>query len=331
MIFFQFNILLCFVLFFSALNAQSVNQMYVHDPVMIKHKDKYYLFYTGNGISVASSNDMKNWNREKRVFEHPPKWAVDKVPTFKGHIWAPDISFFNGKYYLYYSISAFGKNTSCIGVATNETLDSTDPNFKWVDHGMVIQSFPGKTNWNAIDPNIILDKKGTPYMSFGSFWGGLMLLELSRDGLQLAKNTKFVNIASRLNTSLQSLNNKHTAGDNAIEAPFVYKHRDYYYLFASIDYCCKGVNSTYKMIVGRSKNLKGPFVDDKGLNLAKAGGKILLTGNKNWHGVGHNAVVENDGDDYVVFHGYDANDNGKAKLLIRKITWNREGWPEIEL
>ena len=149
--------------------TQPIGQYGVHDPVMIKHKDTYYLFATGHGISVASSADLLNWKREKPVFSSAPQWAVEKVPTFKGHIWAPDIAFYNGKYYLYYSVSAFGKNTSCIGVATNITLDSNDPNFKWVDHGLVIQSIPAKTNWNAIDPNFILDDKGQPYMSFGSF------------------------------------------------------------------------------------------------------------------------------------------------------------------
>lgn len=315
---------------FFSLRAQPAGDLFVHDPVMIMHKDTYYLFYTGHGISVASSKDKVSWKREKRVFEHPPQWATEKVPTFRGHIWAPDISFFNGKYYLYYSISAFGKNTSCIGVATNETLDPLDANYQWIDHGMVLQSIPGKTNWNAIDPNIILDHHGVPYMSFGSFWGGLMLVKLTPDGLQLADNAKFIKIASRLQPSPQHTISAN-AGANAIEAPFVFKYKDYYYLFASIDYCCKDVHSTYKMIVGRSKELTGPYLDDKGQDLAKSGGKILLTGNADWHGVGHNAVIQDIDGEYVVFHGYAANDNGKAKLLLRKITWSQDHWPEIGL
>jgi arabinan endo-1,5-alpha-L-arabinosidase len=122
---------------------------------MAKEGDTYYLFCTGMGISVWSSPDMNNWKKEKPVFSQAPKWAVDAIPTFQGHIWAPDISFYKGQYYLYYSVSAFGKNTSCIGLATNKTLNPGSPDFKWVDHGKVIQSIPGKTNWNAIDPNLI--------------------------------------------------------------------------------------------------------------------------------------------------------------------------------
>ncbi len=76
-------------------------------------------------------------------------------------------------YYLYYSVSAFGKNTSCIGVATNTTLDPGDKNYKWVDHGKVIQSVPGRDLWNAIDPNVVLDESQQPWMVFGSFWSGI--------------------------------------------------------------------------------------------------------------------------------------------------------------
>src|SRR5690242_19510923 len=111
----------------------------VHDPVMIRQDSMYYIFCTGRGISVWSSTNMKNWKREKPVFDTLP-WAVQTIKGFRNHIWAPDISYHNGLYYLYYSVSAFGKNTSCIGVATNKTLNSSSPDFKWTDHGKVIQS-----------------------------------------------------------------------------------------------------------------------------------------------------------------------------------------------
>ena len=133
---------LCFLLLSSlGLNAQDLQtNISVHDPVMAKQGDTYYLFCTGMGISMWSSKDMKEWKREKPVFREAPEWAVKAIPEFKGHIWAPDISYNNGKYYLYYSVSAFGKNTSAIGLATNTTLDPASPGYKWVDHGEVIQS-----------------------------------------------------------------------------------------------------------------------------------------------------------------------------------------------
>src|SRR4051812_15193678 len=141
---------------------ETVTDVPVHDPVMIREKGSYYLFATGRGIAVWSSPDRVHWKMEKPVFASPPAWAVDAVPTFRGHIWAPDISYHDGLFYLYYSVSAFGKNTSCIGVATNLTLDPADPKFKWEDHGKVLQSVPRVTNWNAIDPNLITDDDGTP-------------------------------------------------------------------------------------------------------------------------------------------------------------------------
>ncbi|WP_240676161.1 arabinan endo-1,5-alpha-L-arabinosidase [Botryobacter ruber] len=332
------NLMLLCLLFLAgiAVQAQETRQnIMVHDPVMTKQGDTYYLFSTGHGISVWSSKDMKNWKPEKPVFETAPAWAVEAVPTFRNHIWAPDISYHDGKYYLYYSVSAFGKNTSAIGVATNPTLDPSDPNFKWTDHGKVVQSYPGKTNWNAIDPNIITDKKGNAYMTFGSFWGGLQLAKLSKDRLSLAQSPEeFITIASQKKDpnapNPPSIdNNPVDAGGNAIEAPFIFKKGNYYYLFASTDYCCKGVNSSYKMIVGRAKDLTGPYLDKEGARLDRAGGTLLLEGNEDWHGVGHNAVYTFDGKDYIIFHGYDANADGKPKLRIEELKWTDKGWPEI--
>ncbi len=311
------------------LYAQSI---IVHDPVMIRENSTYYIFATGMGIDVWSSKDMKNWTKEKAVFDVAPQWAVDAIPTFEGHIWAPDISYHNGLYYLYYSVSAFGKNTSCIGVATNKTLDPDDPEFKWVDHGKVIQSYPGKTDWNAIDPNLILDEDGTPYLFFGSFWNGLKRVRLTHDLLSVDEDVAGIpTVASRKGKKVDPDEPLEDAGANAIEGPFVFKKGDYYYLFASIDYCCRGEKSTYKMIVGRSDKLTGSFADKDGKDMAHGGAKIVLKGDKNWHGVGHNAVVSFDGKDYLVFHGYDAKDGGRPKLLIRRITWDESGWPVVSL
>jgi arabinan endo-1,5-alpha-L-arabinosidase len=306
----------------------------VHDPVIIKQNNLYYIFCKGRGISVWSSTDMKEWKREKPVFDTLP-WAVQAVPGFKNHIWAPDISFYNGLYYLYYSVSAFGKNTSCIGVATNKTLHPASPDFKWIDHGKVIQSYPGKTSWNAIDPNIIADEKGNAWMTFGSFWDGLKQIPLTKDRMHVKGDTiNLPTVASRKKQSSPENppsvdDNPKDAGGNAIEAPFIFHKNDYYFLFASIDYCCMGIKSTYKMIVGRSKIINGPFVDKDGNDMAKGGGTILLEGDKNWYGVGHNAVASFDGIDYLIFHGYDAADNGRSKLRIEKLKWEN-GWPVIE-
>jgi arabinan endo-1,5-alpha-L-arabinosidase len=306
----------------------------VHDPVMIRQNSTYYLFCTGWGIGMWSSHNLKEWKREKPVFDKAPQWAVEAIPAFKGHIWAPDISFFNGLYYLYYSVSAFGKNTSCIGVATNKTLHTDSPDYQWVDHGKVIQSIPNVTNWNAIDPNLITDGAGNPYLAFGSFWDGIELVKLTPDRLNIAENLEHIaTIASRKRSSSENSpavdGNPVDAGGNAIEAPFIFRKGKYYYLFASIDYCCKGVNSTYKMIAGRSEDIHGPYLDRNNVSMAHGGGTIVLKGDEHWYGVGHNAVVTFDGKDYLIFHGYDAADNGKSKLRIEPLLWE-DGWPVVK-
>jgi len=313
----------------------------VHDPVMFQQDSLYYLFCTGNGIAMWSSKNMINWKQEKPVFAAPPQWAKDSIKGFRGNsLWAPDISY-NKKtklYYLFYSVSAFGKNTSCIGLAMNKTLHTDDPDYLWVDHGKVIQSIPGKTNWNAIDPNLITDNSGTPWLVFGSFWDGLKIVKLSKDWMSVAESLDNIpTIATRkkdtsIKTNLPSVdNNPVDAGGNAIEGAFVFKKNGYFYLFASIDYCCKGINSTYKMIVGRSKNIKGPYLDKEGLSMAKGGGTIILKGDSLWYGVGHNAVCTFNGADYIIFHGYDALDNGRSKLRIERLTWDKENWPVVNV
>ncbi|MEO3404200.1 family 43 glycosylhydrolase [Mucilaginibacter sp. CAU 1740] len=315
-------------------NAQELRtDISVHDPVMTRQDSIYYIFCTGNGIAMWSSKDRIHWKVEKPVFATAPQWAVDAIPGFKGHIWAPDISFYNGLYYLFYSVSAFGKNTSAIGVATNTTLHTDDPAYHWVDHGKVIQSIPGKTNWNAIDPNLITDKDGTPYLVFGSFWDGLKLVKLTKDRLSVAEDLdKIPTIATRRKTLAENLpavdGNPIDAGGNAIEAPFIFKHGKYFYLFASIDYCCKGPKSTYKMVIGRSKKLQGPYVDKDGIAMNKGGGSILLAGDEHWYGVGHNGVSTFDDVDYIIFHGYDAADRGISKLRVEKLDWV-DDWPVV--
>ena len=299
----------------------------VHDPVIIRQDSMYYIFCTGQGISGFSSPDKKHWTVLKPVFDKAPQWAVDAVPGFKGHIWAPDISYHTGRYYLYYAVSAFGKNTSCIGLATNQTLDPSAKNFKWTDQGKLLQSVPGRDRWNAIDPNLIMDENNIPWLAFGSFWDGLKLVKLDSSLTTLAQPEEWYTIAARKrNNNLPDS----VAGDAAIEAPFIYRHNNYFYLFASFDYCCRGEKSTYKMVVGRSQKVFGPYLAKDGIPMNAGGGTILLEGDKKWHGVGHNAVAAFNGTDWLIFHAYDAADRGKSKLRMEKLRWNND-WPEVEL
>ena len=299
----------------------------VHDPVVAKQGDTYYLYNTGRGIAVHSSKDLKNWEREPAVFSEKPEWTDEVVPGFENHIWAPDIFEKDGKYYLYYSVSSFGKNTSAIGVATNSTLDPDDPNYKWEDQGIVVRSVPNRDMWNAIDPNIIEDENGTAWMAFGSFWDGLKMVKLSEDLTSVEKPEEWHTIARRERSfDLPDAD----AGDAALEAPFIFKKDGYYYQFLSWDLCCRGDRSTYKVVVGRSKDVTGPYVDKEGVPLNQGGGTLLIEGNKNWYGAGHNSTYSFDGKDYIFFHAYDANDEGTPKLKVAELEWDAQGWPKLK-
>ena len=242
-------------------------------------------------------------------------------------MWAPDISYFNGKYYLYYSVSAFGKNTSAIGLATNTTLNPKDPEFKWQDEGMVIRSIPGRDLWNAIDPNLITDEDGYPWMSFGSFWTGLKLVRLIPNRTRLADPQEWYTIARR---NRDPYTQDENAGSAALEAPFIFRKDSMYYLFLSWDYCCRGENSTYKVVVGRSEKVTGPYVDKEDVSLAEGGGSIVIEGDQRWAGVGHNSAYTFDGTDYFVFHAYDSDEGGRSELKIAEMNWDAEGWPVVD-
>jgi arabinan endo-1,5-alpha-L-arabinosidase len=308
----------------SACNAKEVS---VHDPVMAKEGDTYYVFSTGPGITFYSSTNMKDWTPEGRVFKDQPTWARKAAPSFDGHIWAPDVHFKNGKYYLYYSVSGFGKNTSGIGVTVNKTLNPRSPDYRWEDKGMVLQSVPLRDDWNAIDPNIVEDDKGNTWMSFGSFWSGLKLVKLNAELTGLAEPQEWRAIASRSRGKSVATTE---AGADEIEAPFIFKKNDYYYLFVSFGLCCRKGDSTYHVMVGRSKEVTGPYVDKAGIDMLKGGGSLVIAGDKDWKGLGHNSAYTMDGKDFLVMHAYETADNYLQKLKIMEMKWDANGWPQVD-
>lgn len=313
----------------------------VHDPVMAKGEDgRFYIFSTGMGINVMSSADMGDWRKERHVFsprEGILQWAMDSVPGYRGHTWAPDISYHDGRWLLYYSCSTFGKNTSAIGLATNKTLDPTSPDFKWRDEGMVIKSHKHVDNWNAIDPNLIV-ADGKRIMVYGSFWDGIQMVELGEDFK--TPITKPVTIARRRNRSvpISELDKEENftieagdtieAGENAVEAPFITYRNGYYYLFVSFDYCCRGQASTYRTVYGRSRNVEGPYKDKEGKPMERGGGTLLFGPDEEFYGNGHCAVYDIDGVWYFLSHAYDKKRDGQARLFLRQIHFDAEGWIE---
>lgn len=308
-------------------NASVLPQLDIHDPVIAQENGQYYLFSTGPGITIYKSDDLVNWHYSDRAFAGEPTWAKQVSSSFDGHLWAPDIIKHNGLFYLYYSVSAFGKNTSAMGVTVNKTLDTSSPDYQWQDKGIILQSVPHRDSFNAIDPAIIFDEQGTPWMSFGSFWGGLKIVQLNEDLVSIAKPEQWSTIAK---LERPAFINEAEPGPGQIEAPFIFKKDDYYYLFVSYGLCCRADESTYHLAVGRSKSVTGPYIDKNGKDMALGGGSILLKGTKAWPGLGHNSVYEFNSKDYLVYHAYESADNGLQKLKLSEITWDKDLWPIVD-
>ena len=286
----------------------------VHDPAIIKAGDSFYVFCTGPGVPMRRSSDLFTWHTVGPTFKEPPKWAADEFRGARAP-WAPDISFFNGTYHLYYAVSQFGRNRSVIGLATSKSLDPQSPDYGWTDRGLVIETHQGD-DWNAIDPNLVLDENGDPWLVAGSFWSGIKMRRLDREtGLVSDADTKLYSLARRLQSP------------RAIEAPFMMRHDGFYYLFVSFDACCRGVNSTYKIMVGRSKSITGPFEDLEQHAMTEGGATLVLESQGTVRGPGHCAVLSVDGTDWLVHHFYDAENRGRPRMQIRPLVWDDAGWP----
>jgi arabinan endo-1,5-alpha-L-arabinosidase len=302
----------------------------VHDPVMAKDGDTYYVFGTGQGISTMYSKDLVHWTEGEPVFAETPEWTKEALPGFSGHIWAPDIIYYKDQYHIFYSCNAMpGKPHAAIGHATNPTLDPDSPDFKWTDHGKIVQSVLNRDLWQAIDPNVIVDEDGTPWLIFGSFWDGIKAVKMTDDMMSLTWPEEWHSVARR--PSEQELY-QYTLEDSQIEAAFVYKHGEYYYMFVSFDLCCRGVNSDYNIAVGRSESITGPYVDKTGYPMLKGGGSVIAIGDgKRWAALGHNSVYNIKGKDYLFAHGYSIPDGGASKLIVTQLEWDGQGWPIVEL
>ena len=266
---------------------------------------------------ISQKTPVNNPDAQIAPVEMVPAWVMAAVPGV-GDLWAPDVSYYNAKWHLYYAASTFGKNRSAIGLATNVTLDRESPDYEWVDEGMVIQSAPGD-DWNAIDPNLAFDAEGRPWLSFGSFWSGIKMRKIDPVTGKLDPDDQ----------TLYALASRRGAGTDAIEAPFILHHGDYYYLFASFDQCCQGAASTYNVRVGRSQAITGPYVDRDGKPMMEGGGTLILSAYDRWRGPGHNGLYVEGDTVWMPYHAYDARTNGISKLRLESIAWDAEGWPAL--
>jgi arabinan endo-1,5-alpha-L-arabinosidase len=305
-----------------------------HDPSIAREGNVYYVFATTSNADegqfpVRCSPDLLTWKLCGHVFDKIPAWIHEASPTTKD-LWAPDISFFQGKYHLYYAYSAFGVNTSGIALATNETLDPQSPKYHWKDEGLVLKSVV-TDDFNAIDPNLVFDEKGNPWLSLGSFWSGIKMRRIDPvTGKPSTTDSTLYSLAARAKPASAGPAKAGLPPDwEAIEAPFIVHHGEYFYLFVSFDLCCRGTQSSYRTMVGRSPRVTGPYIDAEGKPMLVGGGTQLLKPNSRWIGPGGESVLLRPESDILVFHAYDAV-TGKPALQISTLTWEN-GWPHAAL
>jgi len=285
-----------------------------HDPVMIKQGDTYYIFSTGKGIPVKTSKDKITWKNSRRVFSDPlPSWFKMDVPEQDGSLWAPDIHYRDGKFHLYYSVSAWMNFDSSIGYATNTTLNPNDPAYKWVDEGQVIGVKNGGKGVNVIDPNIVVEKNGKVWLLYGSYKAGLRLVELDK------KTGKLKSENPELTTITPSLG----------EGSYIIKGPKYYYIFASRGICCKGIQSTYQVVMGRAKSIKGPYLNKRGESWLDNKYTVFLEGNNEEPGRGHNGLFTENDTTFVVHHAYTRSAEGASLLNIKPVYVDADGWPTV--
>ncbi|KAF9013410.1 arabinanase [Cyathus striatus] len=258
----------------------------VHDPTMCQDKHGlFFVFSTAPGIEIRTSPDLVNWTLIGKVWPEGANWTDPYTLTSNGNIWAPDCTYLNGEFILYYAASSFGSQNSAIFLARSKTGFPGS----WVDHGLVT-STTSANDYNAIDPNLIIVGEKW-FLSLGSFWTGIKLVNLNpRTGL--LKDSTVTSLAER------------TANNGAIEASVIFKFRSHFYLFTSWDNCCQGVNSTYNIRVGRATNVKGPYVDQDNVDLLAGGGTLVLASHGNIIGPGGQDLLQINGNTILLYHYY---------------------------
>jgi arabinan endo-1,5-alpha-L-arabinosidase len=268
----------------------------------------YYAFGTGDpAVNHGTIRILKScgsisgpWAFLTTVFETVPDWIADVVGGTPGNLWAPDINATTGGFRLYYAASTFGSNRSVIALATAEHIEGP-----WRDAGEVFRSTRAD-NFNAIDPDYLEGK-----LAFGSFWDGIKMIDIDAATGQRSGSAIYP-LASRGGGPIEAASLAHTGG--------------FYYLYVSFDRCCAGLNSTYRIMVGRSASITGPYVDQSGMALLTGGGSQLLATTGDEIGPGGEDVL---GDGYLAYHFYDARENGAPKLGIRSVTY-ANGWPVLQ-
>lgn len=302
-----------------------------HDPTIIKTDQGYYVYSTDvrvageakPGVMVRKSDDLINWSWVGQALPGIPKEALDWTGAV--NLWAPDVIQAGDTYRMYYSASTFGSTRSAIGLQT-----STSPEGPWTDEGLVVQTSENeKDKLNAIDANPVLDAEGNSWMVYGSFFDGIYIAPLDPETGKFKEEGYGTRIAAR----------DRATEEGAVEGPYIVYNPEFkkYYLFVSYD----SLFEDYNVRVARADSITGPYTDVNGMNMLdtehlpqyEVGTKILggyrFTEGEGWVAPGHNSVLKDGDDYYIVHHARGETDKNWPYLHVRKMLWTKDGWPVV--
>ena len=270
---------------------------YIHDPSTIAECDgKYYTFGTGGGGLI--SEDGWTWNSGA---DRPGGGA------------APDVMKIGDRYLCIYGATGGGLGGGHAGrilTMWNKTLDPKSPDFKWTEAVEVCAS-DGMEDQDAIDPGMLLDPTtGRLWVSYGTYFGTIRLIELDPKTGFRVKGNKEKDIAIDCEAS-----------------DLIYRN-GWYYLLGTHGTCCDGVNSTYNIVVGRSKSVEGPYLDNVNRDMFHGGGRMVVAAGDRKTGAGHfGRTIIDEGVEVMSFHWEaDFDMGGRSTLAIRPLLWKND-WP----
>jgi arabinan endo-1,5-alpha-L-arabinosidase len=294
-----------------AFNYLAQGDTWTHDPTLTREGNTYYLYFTGLHVPFKSSPDGITWTNGGNVFPADLAWWGADIPVPDN--WAPDIHRINGTYYVYYSVSAWNNFNSSVGLVTNTVLDPTSPDYRWVDRGKVIDFRNGGTGVNVIDPDLFVDDDGTFWLVYGSYRSGIRLAALEPATGKLLKDPPDLTVLT-----------------NALgEGADLIKHNGYYYLVVSRGICCAQLASTYQVVLGRSRTLKGPYLTRDNKRLLDGSYTLLLAGDTTHPGQGGQSFYEEGGQLFMVYHAYTA-PTGDPLVNVRPIFFDSTDWPTLD-
>ncbi|HKP14096.1 MAG TPA: family 43 glycosylhydrolase [Blastocatellia bacterium] len=273
------------------------------DPSIIRVGQDYWATATTSHwaplFPLLHSRDLVNWQAVGAAMQKRPDWS-------DGNYWAPEISYYRGRYFIYYTGHKKG-GSLCVAVMT-----ATNPRGPYTDHGPLVCQDAG-----SIDAMAVTDENGRRYLVWKEDGNSrnqptpIWAQPLSSDGTKLIGGRR------------ELIRNTAAWESNLVEGPFILRRGGYFYMFYSGNACC-GRGCNYAMGVARSRALLGPW--------EKNPANPILKGNDEWKCPGHGSIVSDArGRDFLIYHAYHPKDFVYAgrQALLDEVKWGADGWPTI--